>query len=451
MNIRKIKRGYNLPLSGAPDRNLDKAPSPKSFGLHPTEFPDIKPKLSIQLNDSVKIGSPVFFDKKRPDILFCSPASGKVSEIVYGPRRVIETVRITPSGEDYETHRGYRPDEIKGIQRDELIQSLLKGGVWPLIRRRPFDTIANPDETPSSIFVNCMDTAPLANDPEFSLKDKHAEFKAGLDALKILSGGAVHVVVSAERKGSIFTGHEGVSYHGFSGPHPAGLPSTHISLIDPVLKHGKIVWRLNARDAVRIGGFLLVGQLPADTVVALSGPGVQSPRYLSARAGARLGDLVGSDLAPGEQRIISGNILSGRKADPDSYLGFYDDLVSVLPEDREERFFGWTAPGLKRHSFTRTFLSSYIPGVRHVFNTNQNGEPRPLVKTGDYEKVVALDVLPEFLVKAILVEDIDLMEELGILECSPEDFALCSYVCPSKTEFTEIIQRGLDMIAREMN
>lgn len=435
-------------MKGAAQEILSESFTPNSSGVYPAEFHGIKPRLDVKPGDSVKVGTPLFHDKKLPEIRFGSPASGKITDIQYGPARRVDRITISRAGDDFEQHPNYRPSEIASLKREALIDHLLSGCVWPYIRQRPFDRVANPHETPSSIFINCMDTAPLANNPEFSLKDKIPEFRAGIEALKILSG-RVHVVVSAGKKESVFANVEGVELHAFSGKHPAGLVGTHISRIDPI-RHGKTVWYLNARDVTMIGSFLLVGQYPTERIVAVAGSGSTEKKYFRTSLGASIGAYVQNDSSREELRIISGNLLTGRAIQPDSFPGFYDDLITILPEGRERHFLGWLLPGLNAPSFSRAFLSSLFPGRKYAMNTNLNGGQRAFVKSGDYERVVGLEIYPAFLAKAILSEDIDTMEALGILECAPEDFALCSYICPSKIEFAEIIQNGLDMMEAEI-
>lgn len=448
MQTYKIKNGRNIPLRGKADETLETAPPSRSFALKPGDFKGVRPRLLVKPGDSVKAGSPLFCDKKRENLLFCAPIAGSVNAINYGERRSIESIVITPSSTpDSEKFPSYTQAQIPEIGRENLIEQLLKGGVWPFIRQRPFSQIADPTKTPSSIFVNGMDTAPLAANPELAVQEKTREYRAGMEALKLL--GHVHVT-SVKPKGVLFD-LTGVEKHQFTGPHPAGLVSTHISRIDPILNHGKIVWYLNARDVIHIGSFLLSGRFPSERLVAVAGSGVSHRVYYKTHIGVSAGDLVERYLNPGEQRIISGNVLTGTKIGVDGHLGFYDDLITVIPEGRERDFIGWALPGFGRHSFSRTVITSLIPTKQFRFNTNKNGEPRAFVVNGEfYEKFMALDILPDFLVKAILTEDIDQMEELGILECDPDDFALCAYACPSKIEFTEIISRGLELMEKEM-
>jgi Na+-transporting NADH:ubiquinone oxidoreductase subunit A len=448
MNQFKVKRGYDLPIKGQAEKTIiGNAESTHAY-VHPSKIPGIKPRLLVKKGDQVKRGTPLYQDKQNTDRIFVSPASGTIDEIALGERRALDKVSIKISGDDVEQFRAYKRDEVSGIDRSELIDHLMKGGLWPQIRQRPFSRIASRDIEPSSIFVNCMDTAPLAADPEFNLQGKTVEFQTGIEALKVLCP-TVHVVVAAGNNSSDFLKLEGVHKHAFAGKHPAGLTSTHIHKIDPI-GHGKHVWFLNARDVVDIGDFLLVGQYPVERVVCVAGPAVDKPGYVKTKKGTPIAEI--ARLAGPEEnvRFISGNVLSGSAAEAGDSIGLYDDLVTVVREGGEQRFLGWLIPGFSRPTYSRAYMSGFLPARRMDMDTSLNGEERAFVKTGDYEKVMGLDVLPEFLIKAILIEDIERMEKLGILEVDPEDFALCAYICPSKIEFSDIVARGIEMMEAEM-
>jgi len=444
----KIKKGYSVPIKGSAKPEIVEAPHLPFVGICPTDFKGVKPRLQVKVDDEVKVGSPLFFDKKNPDVIFAAPASGRVTAINYGPRRVIEEILIaTDESYSYVEHESWDLEGIANLSREDLIQHMLKGGVWPYLRARPFEKIAQADQSPKSIFINCMDTAPLANDPNFSLKDTDQAFAAGVAAMRVLCE-TVHIAVRHEQPHAGFVSVQGAKVHTFSGKHPAGLVGTHISKIDPLNK-GEVIWYLHARDLVMIGQFLLEGKYPVRRTVALAGTGIRNPHYVKTQIGVKIKDLVTGELAEGEQRFISGNPLSGTTRSAETLLGFYDDLLTVLPEGREQYFLGWLKPGLDVPSFGRTFLSGFLPGKKFAMDTNIHGGHRAIIQSGLYESVVALDLHPEFLVKATLAEDIDAMEQLGILECAPEDFALCTYICPSKTEVSQIIADGLDLMEKE--
>ncbi|MCB1164552.1 MAG: Na(+)-translocating NADH-quinone reductase subunit A [Leptospiraceae bacterium] len=448
MNQYKLKKGYDLPIKGEAEKSILGSTEPTHLYVHPTRFPGIKPRMLVKKGASVKRGTPIFQDKKHPERVFVSPGSGVIEDIVLGQRRALDKVCIKLSGDEVEQYRAYKKEEIAGIDRDELIQHLMKGGLWPQIRQRPFSRVAHPETKPSSIFVNCMDTAPLAADAEFNLQGRTIEFQAGIEALKVLCP-TVHVVVAAGNNSSDFLKVQGVQQHSFSGKHPAGLVSTHIHRIDPI-KHGKHVWYLNARDVADIGDFLLVGQYPSETVVAVAGPGLGKPGYVKTRKGAPASAIASLANPEANVRLISGNVLNGKACASDDGLGLYDDLITVIPEGGEQKFLGWLVPGFKRPTYGRAYMSGFLPARPTRMDTSLNGEERAFVKTGDYERVMGLDILPDYLIKSILIEDVERMEKLGILEVDPEDFALCAYICPSKIEFTEIVARGLDIMEVEM-
>lgn len=440
----KIKEGYKVPILGEARKEISDLSHPPFVGVCPVEFPGLKPKLAVKVDDEVKVGTPLFFDKKNPSLQFVAPASGRVTAINYGPRRVIEEIIITTSKSyEYESFSKHSAGEIGKLDREDLVGQLMQGGLWPYIRKRPYNKIASPDDAPKAVFVNCMDTAPLAGDPAYALKDQGDAFKAGVSALEVLCP-TVHVCAQTGADNSPFQG--AGNFHTFSGKHPAGLTGTHISRIAPINK-GEWVWCLNARDVVMIGRFLMEGRYPVERVVTVAGPGATKPQYYRAQLGMKMKDIVNGNHEAGEQRYVSGNVLSGATREAEGYLGFYDDLVTVLPEGREQRFIGWMMPG-GIQSYGRSYITGFFSSLFKM-NTNQNGGHRAIIQSGIFENVVALDVHPEFLLKATMAEDIDAMEQLGILECDPEDFALCTYLCPSKTEVSGIIAGGLELMEKE--
>jgi len=446
----KIKQGYTVPIAGEAKQEIESLPKPPFVAMCPVEFPGLKPKLSVAVDERVKVGSPLFFDKKRPEVQFLAPASGKIAAINYGPRRVIEEIVIA-ADDDYE-HQDFESLALGAVldqSREAMVERLTKGGLWPLLRRRPYGKIAPTDETPKAIFVTAMNTAPLANDPNFSLEGKGEAFKCGVAAMTRLTD-KVFVCTRGENPNPMFNVDDldGVERHTFSGKHPAGLVGTHIGKLAPINK-GESVWCLNARDAVAIGSFFLNGRYPVERVVALVGPGCQSPRYLRTQLGARIQDLVGDSAKEGDQRFISGDVLTGSAKSLESWLGFYDDMVTIIPEGVDQEFLGWLSPGLNKPSFFPLFLSNLMPKKTYEMDTNLHGGRRAIIQSGIYDEVVALDIYAEFLLKATIAQDIDQMERLGILECAPEDFALVTYICPSKTEASKIIAEGLELMEKE--
>ena len=458
-----IKKGYDIPLTGAAQMLLSQAPSSSKASVSIKDFHGVLPKLLVKIGDRVRAGTPLFAHKKMEELRFASPIAGKISHLEYAARRRLERIDIevdAKSPKDALVYRRFRPDSISNCKRSELVDLLLSSGMWPMLRQRPYDVIADPKSQPDAIFVNCMDTAPLAAQAEFALKKHLSEFKAGIDALRVLAGNkeqakskGVHIVVHGGSIPSPFASIEGVSLASFTGKHPAGLVSTHIRHISP-LNGSKLIWYLNAHQVVDLGIFLLTGCYPTERIICLAGTGIREDQrsYYKIQRGLSLAPLLKQSLLPNvEMRIISGNVLTGTQIQENDSLSFYDNLVTVIPEGRERILLGWMRPGLKRPTWSHSFASRFFRprNTKYSMHTNQNGELRAFTKTGDYEKVMAVDVLPSFLIKAILAEDIELMEQLGIFEVAPEDFALCAYICPSKIEFCDIVRRGLDKMLVE--
>ena len=446
----KIKRGLDIKLRGKAEKIFVKAAPAGFYGVKPPDFHGLNPKLDIEIGQEVKAGTPLFHDKNRPEILFTSPVSGVVKSVNRGERRRILEVVVERTGDDirYESFVKGNPLEMK---REAVINNLLKSGLWPGIRQRPYDIIASPDGEPKSIFISAFDKAPLAPDYDFIVKESGTEFQTGINALSKLTTGKIHLNIDAEYPASqVFTSAKNVQLNRFSGPHPAGNVGIQIHHIDPINK-GDIIWYVSPQDVISIGRLFLNGIYDASRIVALSGSEVLNPRYFKLVGGSSISNIIRDNLTEECPRFISGNVLTGTKIESDGFIGFYDSLVSVIPEGYHYEFLGWAMPGFKKFSSTRTFWSWLSPGKEYRLNTNLNGGRRAFVMTGQYEKVLPMDIYPMQLLKAILVEDIDLMENLGIYEVSPEDFALCEFVCTSKTEIQKIIRDGLDLMIKEMS
>lgn len=447
----RLKKGYNIPLAGAAKKELETAVAPSKVALLPFEFRGIKPKLSVKEGDTVQVGSPLFTDKQNPDIRFVSPVSGKVSAINRGERRkLMEIVVENDQKSDALKIGNWSKDSLGTLGVLEIKQALLKGGLWPHIMQRPFSIIANPEEMPRDIFISGFDTGPLASKIGFLLKDRLEDFQLGIDMLSKLTDGKIFL--SIPKTDSFFSKIKGVEINVFSGPHPAGNVGVQMHHVKP-LKRGEMVWQINAVAVALIGRFFSTGEFPVERIVALAGSSVKEPKYISTTAAAPLAHLIPeSKLDEGEVRIVSGNVLTGRKSNLNSYLGFYDTLITVLPEGTKKRkLLGYFLPGFKTESYSRTFFSSLVPGKKeYALDTLLKGGPRAFVMSAsDYEKVVPMDILPVQLAKSVLAEDIEDMEGLGILELDEEDVALCSYMCLSKTDFGKILRDGLDLIQKE--
>ncbi len=445
----KIKKGLNISLKGEAIKEIVSLPLPETAALKPPDFINVTPKLLVNEGDEVTAGTPLFFDTADERIRFCSPVSGEVAEIVRGEKRRIMEVRILADKEIR-----YTPVDstaARNFDRSKLIDFLLYNGAWPLIRQRPYGTIASPNDEPKSIFIPAFDTNPLAPDYNFLLKDSIPEFQAGVTILKKLTSGKVHINIAATATTTtVFTGCTGIQLNRFEGPHPAGNVGVQIHHLDPISK-GEKVWWVNPQDVVIIGRLFTLGRLDCSKIIALTGSEVLKPAYYSTITGAAIKNITrDGGLAEKEHRIISGNVLTGHQISPEGYLGFYDAQLTVIPEGNSPQFMGWLAPGLEKFSLSRTFLSWLQPHKKYTLNTNLYGEERPFVVSGEYEKVFPMDIYPVQLLKSILIEDVELMEQLGIYEVVEEDFALCEFICTSKIESQEIIRRGLNLIQKEL-
>ena len=445
----KIRKGADIRLVGAAENTLKESTAGSVYAIKPTDFHGLIPKLLLKEGAEVKKGTPLFHDKHNPSIVFTSPVSGEVAEIVRGAKRKILEIRVladTSNASEVIT----KPSSMSS--KEEVTNSLMSSGLWPFIRQRPFSTIAKPSDTPKAIFVSTFSSAPLAPDADFVMQGQEASFKAGLSALSALSsGGKVELGVSSE--GNWFNQFSAdaniTTYH---GPHPAGNVGVQIHKTNPLNK-GEIVWYCNAQDVVSIGKTLTTGELSVDRIVALVGSEVNSPAYYSTKVGSQVKTITTGNLKEGNSRIVSGDVLTGEKVDEDNFIGFYSEQITVVPEGDEPQFFlteGWLAPGFNKFSLSKSFPTWISPkSKKFALNTNMNGEERKFVVTGQYEKVFPFDIYPVQLVKSIIVNDIDMMEKLGIYEVAPEDFALCEYACTSKINVQSIIREGLDTIMEE--
>ena len=445
----RLKKGFDIPIKGIADKTIAGEAEPKMFGVKPVDFPGLVPKLNVKSGDNVKAGTPLFHNKLDPEILFTSPVSGRVISVERGDRRKILEVVIEKTGNDYVDFGKADPATLT---REKIREHLLDSGLWPAIRQRPYHIIARPGDVPKSIFISGFDTAPLAPDFNFIMDNTPASyFQAGIAAISKLTDGKVNLVLDAKSTPSqTLTGCTGVEVSYVSGPHPAGNVGIHIHHIDPINK-GEKVWFINLQDITAIGRLFLEGVYKPNRVIALTGSEVIHPQYYKMLSGGAVNSVARENVKPGNVRYISGNVLTGSKISPDGYLGYYDSQVTVIPEGDYFEFFGWAAPGAGKLSFSRTFLSSLLPGKSYRLDTNLHGGERAFVVTGQYEKVVPMDIYPMQLFKAILAGDIDMMENLGIYEVAEEDFALCEFICPSKIEIQSIVRNGLDLMKKEMS
>lgn len=446
----KLKKGLDINLKGQAEKTVEKTVSPTFISIKPSDFPCVKPHLEVRQGDKVKAGDVLFTDKFRPEIRFCSPVSGEVAEIRRAERRRITDVIVKA---DSQTE--YSKFEVKDLNSKDAVKELfLKSGVWPYLRQRPFNIIADPQQEAKAVYISTFDSAPLAADYQFVLKDQLETFQAGVDALSKLA--KVYIGLDGKVASNIFAGVKNAKSYTFEGPHPAGNAGVQISYVCPVNK-GESVIVVNPQDVVIIGRLVKNGIYDAKKTIAIAGSKVKNPAYVSVVANSNIDSVLEGKIdetplegVEGEAvRIIGGNVLTGTKLSKDGFLGFYDNEITIIPEGKYYDFFGWALPGLKKYSFSHTFFSWLCPKKQYELDTNMHGEKRAYVVTGTFEKLVPMDILPLQLIKAILAQNIELMEELGIYEVAEEDFALCEFADTSKTDIQAIIRKGLDLMVSE--
>ena len=445
-----IKKGLDLPISGAPRQAIEEGNSARSVAVLGPDYPGMKPTMEVKEGDTVAKGQILFSDKKTPGVNYTAPAAGTIVDISRGAKRALRGVVIdVAAGGESIAFASHSLEQIGTLDKQALIQQLLDSGSWPALRTRPFSRVPNPESAPHSIFVTAIDTNPLAADPQVVIAPRINDFVAGLMALSRLTDGAVHVCQRADADLGDYSWGEKVQCHSFGGVHPAGLPGTHIHFIDPV-SPSKTVWYIGYQDVLAFGHLFLTGQLDTERVVAIGGPGATNPRLVKTVLGANLTELTAGELVEGEQRIISGSVLSGRGANEGlSYLGRYHVQVSVLREDRERKLFGWLMPGARMHSVFPAFLSKWVGEKSVEFTTNTNGSPRGMVPIGTYDAVMPMDILATQLMRSLLVGDLEKAIELGCLELDEDDIALCTYACPGKYEFGPVLRDVLTQIEKE--
>ena len=444
----KIRKGLDIKLKGRADKIFMKAPGSATYAVKPVDFPSLTPKIVAKPCEEVRAGSVIFYDKYRPEIKFTSPVSGIVKSILRGERRRIISVVIEADGKD--AAENFKKGDPASMSREEVVENLLESGLWPVIKQRPYGVIASPADKPKAIFISGFDTAPLAPDYDFIMKDQEQDFQAGIDALRRLTEGKIHLGLDARYPAAkAYTQAKHVERHYFSGPHPAGNVGIQIHKIDPINK-GEIVWTVKPQDVAAIGRLFQTGKYDPSMIVALNGSEVKKPVYYKLLRGAEISSITKDNLSGDHVRMISGNVLTGRKVEEDGHIGFSDAQVTVIPEGDYYEMFGWIMPGLKKFSVSRTFLSWITPNRQYALDTNLHGGERAFVMTGEYEKVLPMDIYPVALLKSILVDDIDKMEQLGIYEVIEEDLALCEFVCTSKTPVQSILRKGLTDLRKEM-
>ncbi|MBR3609577.1 MAG: Na(+)-translocating NADH-quinone reductase subunit A [Bacteroidales bacterium] len=444
----KIKRGLDIPLVGEAEKTIQEAPKAEMYAIIPDDFHGVVPKILVKSGDAVKAGTPLMCDKNRPEVNFVSPVSGTVEAVNRGERRKVLEIVVKSDGK-FESVEFEKLD-AKKMDAQAIKDTLLQSGLFAFIKQRPYDVIANPEVAPRDIFVTAFDSAPLAPEFEFVAKDEEAALQVGVDVLAKLTNGKVYVGVNATSQIKL----NGCEVVKFQGAHPAGNVGVQIANIAPISK-GEVVWTISAFDLLLIGRLFTTGKLDFTRIITLAGSEVEAPKYVKTTMGASIASVITGNVkkADHNQRIISGNVLTGTKVSAQDYLRAYSSQITIIPEgDDCNEFVGWATPGCGKFSVSRTF-GSWLFGKNKKYNIDARlrGGERGIIMSGEYDSVFPMDILPEFLVKAVIAFDIDKMENLGIYEVAPEDFALCEFVDTSKLPLQQIIRNGLDALMKEMN
>ena len=443
----RIKKGLDIKLVGVAEKKTTNSSQSSVYAVKPEDFHGITPKLVAKEGAEVKAGDTLFYSKSDERILFPSPVSGKVTEVIRGARRKVLAVKI--AADATQVYKDFGAKDADAMSAEEVKNHLFASGCWPFVKQRPYDVVANPNQAPKAIFISAYASAPLAADLEYTLAGKEVELQAAITAVSKLTEGLVHVSVGANTT-SPLANLKGIELHKVSGPHPSGNVGTQIAKLDPINK-GEVVWVITPQDLVVIGELLLTGKLNVSRTIALTGSQFSKPQYVTAISGALIADVTANNLNDDNTRIISGNVLSGKEVKADEFLGYYDNQITAIPEGDDYEFFGWNKPIFNKISTSRALTFSWLtPKKKYDLNTNTNGEHRAFVVTGSYEEVFPLDIYPMQLLKAFMYKDLDEMEALGGYEVAPEDFALTEFVCVSKQPHQKIIREGLDLMREEL-
>lgn len=446
----KLKKGLDIKLYGEAEKVVQTAGTCEFYAVKPTDFRALTPRLSVKVGDVVKAGDALFTDKANPDIRFTAPVSGTIEAINRGERRKL--LEVVVKADSQIVYKEFGKTDISTLSREEIINKLMESGLWPLIVQRPYGIIPNPEIQPKAIFISTFDSAPLGPDYELTLKNEEKNLQAGINCLQKIVNKTINLGVrEGTTLNSVFSRLKNVDITYFEGPHPAGNVGVQINHINPINK-GEYVWTVNIQDLAIIGRLFTEGHYDARKIIALTGSEVEKPMYYTTIAGARISCLTNGKLKDRvRQRIISGNVLTGDRVAPENYLGYFANQITVIPEGDNYEFLGWATPGFNKFSASRLFPSFLCPKKHYTLDANLHGERRAFVVSGQYEKVFPMDILPVYLLKAILATDIDRMEQLGIYEVLPEDMALCEFVCTSKTPVQKILNNGILLMMKETN
>jgi len=442
-----IKKGLDLPISGAPEQVIQDGPAITEVAILGEEYVGMRPSMAVKVGDTVKKGQALFSDKKNVGVKFTAPASGIVKEINRGAKRVLQSVVISIEGEESISFPKYESAQLANLERSKVVETLVESGVWTALRTRPFSKVPGIETTPTSIFVTAMDTNPLAASAELIINENKQAFIDGLSLLSQLTDGKVYVCKDEASlpKSEIAN----IEEKSFNGVHPAGLAGTHIHFIDPV-SITKQVWSINYQDVIAFGMLFTTGEIYTNKVISLAGPAVKKPRLIRTHIGASITQLTDNELIDSEVRVISGSVLCGVAASgAHAFLGRYHNQISALAEGYEKELFGWGVPGSNKHSVANVFISALNKAKRFAFTTTTGGSSRAMVPIGQYERIMPLDILPTVLLRDLIVGDSDGAQTLGCLELDEEDLALCTYVCPGKYEYGSILRANLSKIEKE--
>lgn len=445
----KLKKGYDIKIEGSPVKETFSYQS-ATYAINPKDINGISPipKVVVEVGDEVKAGDVIFFDKKNPSIKYTAPVSGEIVAVNRGEKRSIADIVILADKEI--NYKQFETGSLASLTREEVVAQMLEAGLWPFLKQRPFNDIADIEETPKGIFISAFNSHPMAADLSYTLQGTDVDFQAGIDALSKLTNGAVHLSLDATTTpASAFVNAKNVNHYWFEGKHPAGNVGIQIHHIDPILK-GDIVWTIGAEDVVTLGKYFNKGIYDPTRTIALGGPQVKKPGYYKTRQGASISGLLENNLENDHVRVISGNVLTGKQIDlTNGHLDFYTNQVSVIEEGDDYEMFGWLIPSYMRPSISKSLPAALFPNYEHNVNTNTHGEHRAFVVTGQYESVLPMNLYPQHLLKSIIVNDLDKMEGLGIYEVVEEDLALCEFVCTSKQHVQEILREGLEYVKEQ--
>lgn len=441
----KIRRGLDLPINGKPNQSIEDGPQVRQIALIGFDYHGMKPTMAVKVGDKVKLGQELFSDKKTEGVIYTSPASGIVSAINRGDQRVFHSVVIDIEGDDAVEFAKYAAADLPGLSPEQVQQNLVQSGLWTALRTRPYSKAPALGSKPSSIFVQAIDTNPLAADPAVIIAAKKEAFANGLTALARL--GKLYVCQAPGVE--LPKGQGDIAYESFAGVHPAGNPGTHIHFLDPVSAH-KTVWTVGYQDVIAIGELFTTGKLNVERVIALAGPQVERPRLIRTRIGANLDSVTAGQTKAGENRVISGSVFGGRRSHGNlNFLGRFHTQISVLQEGRERELLHYLRAGTNKFSVMGIFISKLFPSKTFNFTTSTNGSERAMVPVGSYEKVMPLDILPTQLLRSLIVGDTEMAQQLGCLELDEDDLALCTFVCPGKYEYGPILRSNLNRIESE--